>query len=60
MEHPSNDNTPDHQSANAPLGFDQALVIGDNLDALKLLKKSRLGPVKCIYIDPPGYSLPQT
>ena len=54
MEQPSNDNTPDHQSANAPLGFDHALVFGDNLDALKRLKESRLDKVKSVYIDPLG------
>jgi len=29
------------------------LIIGDNLDALKLLQESYLGKVKMIYIDPP-------
>ena len=29
------------------------LIVGDNLDALKLLQESYLGKIKMIYIDPP-------
>ena len=41
---------------NASKGFDNAknmLIVGDNLDALKLLQESYLGKIKMIYIDPP-------
>ncbi|WP_375659999.1 MULTISPECIES: site-specific DNA-methyltransferase [unclassified Bartonella] len=33
--------------------FDNKLIFGDNLLALKALEKEYMGKVKCIYIDPP-------
>jgi adenine-specific DNA-methyltransferase len=33
--------------------FDNRLIFGDNLLALKALEQEFLGTVKCIYIDPP-------
>ena len=33
--------------------FDNALIHGDNLLALKALEKDYAGKIKCIYIDPP-------
>ncbi len=41
---------------NASKDFDNTknmLIVGDNLDALKLLQESYLGKIKMIYIDPP-------
>jgi adenine-specific DNA-methyltransferase len=33
--------------------FDNKLIFGDNLLALKSLEQEYIGKVKCIYIDPP-------
>ncbi len=33
--------------------FDNRLIFGDNLPALKALEQEFTGKVKCIYIDPP-------
>lgn len=33
--------------------FDNKLIFGDNLLALKALEREYAGKVKCIYIDPP-------
>lgn len=41
-----------HQVSNNDL-FDNRLIFGDNLLALKALEQSLGGSVKCIYIDPP-------
>ena len=37
--------------------FDNVLIQGDNLLALKTLEQQYAGKVKCIYIDPPQYRL---
>ncbi|MCL4519727.1 MAG: site-specific DNA-methyltransferase, partial [Thaumarchaeota archaeon] len=34
-------------------GFDNMLIYGDNLLALKALEQDFAGKIKCIYIDPP-------
>jgi adenine-specific DNA-methyltransferase len=33
--------------------FDNQLILGDNLLALKALEQSFTGRIKCVYIDPP-------
>ena len=33
--------------------FDNRLIFGDNLLALKALEQDFIGKIKCIYIDPP-------
>ena len=43
--------------------FDNRLIFGDNLLALKALEQEFTGKIKCIYIDPPyntGQLLPTT
>ena len=45
-----------HPDVEASKDFDKTknmLIVGDNLDALKLLQESYLGKIKMIYIDPP-------
>lgn len=46
---------PDAKHNNAPVNTDSEniYIVGDNLDALKHLKKSYKNSIKCIYIDPP-------
>lgn len=41
-----------HRVANSDL-FDNRLIFGDNLLALKALEQEFIGRIKCIYIDPP-------
>src|ERR1700747_1913744 len=41
-----------HRVGNADL-FDNRLIFGDNLLALKALEQEFTGKIKCIYIDPP-------
>ena len=38
--------------------FDNKLIFGDNLLALKALEREYAGKVKCIYIDPPYLYIP--
>lgn len=44
---------PDQQASKNFNDTGNMLIVGDNLDALKLLQESYLGKVKMIYIDPP-------
>lgn len=44
---------PDVESSKGFEDTKNALIIGDNLDALKLMQESYLGKIKMIYIDPP-------
>lgn len=62
MEQPSNENAPEPQHTKAHQGFDQAIDFGNNLNALCDLQDQDLTThsPKLLYIDPPGYSLPQT
>lgn len=42
-----------HNAGEANSGSENLYIVGDNLDALKHLRGSYSGQVKCIYIDPP-------
>lgn len=43
----------EHNAAEANAESENLYIVGDNLDALKHLRGSYAGQVKCIYIDPP-------
>ena len=43
-----------HQRVTGNDLFDNRLVHGDNLLALRALEQEFAGKIKCIYIDPPG------
>jgi adenine-specific DNA-methyltransferase len=44
--------TPSHRVSDDDL-FDNRLIFGDNLLALKALEQEFSGKVKCVYVDPP-------
>jgi adenine-specific DNA-methyltransferase len=52
LEDPSKSYHAKHKVTDADL-FDNKLIFGDNLLALKALEQEYTGKVKCIYIDPP-------
>ncbi|MGP5722796.1 DNA methyltransferase [Corynebacterium casei] len=43
----------EHNNSEDKKNSENLYIVGDNLDALKHLKKSYEGKIKCIYIDPP-------
>ena len=43
----------DTRRENAEFEFDNRLIYGDNLLALKALEQEFAGKVKCVFIDPP-------
>lgn len=45
------DLVPEHSCGSAP--YENLIIEGDNFDALRALRLSHAGQVKCIYIDPP-------
>ncbi|WP_221794342.1 site-specific DNA-methyltransferase [Oceanobacter mangrovi] len=52
LEDPSKSYHADHKVSDNDL-FDNKLIFGDNLLALKALEQDYAGKVKCVYIDPP-------
>ena len=52
LEDPSRSYHADHRRSNSDL-FDNRLIFGDNLLALKSLEQQFTGKVKCVFIDPP-------
>lgn len=53
IENPELSNIPTKQSFNSRQIYDNLLIHGDNLIALKSLESKFAGKIKCIYIDPP-------
>jgi len=52
LEEPSKSYHASHKVTNEDL-FDNKLIFGDNLLALKALEQKYIGKVKCVFIDPP-------
>src|SRR2546426_4056232 len=52
LEDPGKSSPPRHRGTETTL-FNNRLIFGDNLLALKALEQEFTGKIKCIYIDPP-------
>jgi adenine-specific DNA-methyltransferase len=52
LEDPAKSHHAAHRVTDADL-FDNKIIFGDNLLALKALEQEFIGKIKCIYIDPP-------